>query len=215
MSNRATFKFVFGAMGCGKTAKLTGDYYSKVSELKDVIIIKPMIDKKGDNCVVTRSGTKLEATFVLGMNDNVYDLVSNYLYDNTLDFVLVDEIEFLTKEQIIQLSKIVDRLGITVIGYAIITDFLGNMFPGAIHVMEWADDFEYLPIECSCGNLKNRNMRLINGVPVFEGEQVAIDGVDSEYKSVCRTCYEKAKVRAKKMRPITRNVNSKGRLNDE
>lgn len=202
MNNRATFKFVFGAMGCGKTAKLTGDYYSKVSELKDVIIVKPKIDTKGDNYIVTRGGTKLEATFVLDKDDNVYDLVSNYLYENTLDFVLVDEIEFLTEEQIIQLSKIVDRLGITVIGYAIITDFLGKMFPGAISVMEWADDFEYLPIECSCGNLKNRNMRIVNGAPVFEGDQIAIDGVDSEYKSVCRSCYEKAKVKSRKMQAV-------------
>lgn len=195
--NKISFKFYFGAMGCGKTAKLTGDYYSKVCELKEVIIVKPKIDKKGDKNIVTRSGSKLEATFVLDKQDNVYDLVSTYLYENTLDFVLVDEIQFLTKEQIEQLSKIVDKLGITVIGYGIITDFKGDMFPGAISVMKWADDFEYLPVECGCGNLKTRNMRLINGMPVFEGEQVSIDGIDSEYKSVCRACYEKERSKAR------------------
>lgn len=77
------------------------------------------------------------------------------------------------------------------------------MFSGAVHVMEWADDFEYLPVECSCGNLKNRNMRLENGVLVFEGEEIAIDGVDAKYKSVCRSGYENAKVRAKKMVPVS------------
>jgi len=196
--NKNSFKFYFGAMGCGKTAKLTGDYYSKVCELKEVIIVKPKLDKKGDKNIVTRSGNKLEATFVLESQDNVYDLVSTYLYENTLDYILVDEIQFLTDEHIKQLSKIVDKLGISVIGYGIITDFKVKMFEGTISAMEWADDFEYLPVECSCGNLKNRNMRLENKVPVFEGEQVSIDGVDSEYKSVCRACYEKEKSKTRK-----------------
>ena len=195
---KAHFKFVFGAMGCGKTAKLRGDYYSKVGELYSVIVVKPKIDKKGNNCIETRDGSKLEAKFVLDKKDNIYELVTTYLFDNTLDFILVDEIEFLTEAQIIQLSKIVDKLRITVIGYGIITDFQGKMFPGAVNVMEWADDFEYLKVECSCGNYKNRNMRLLSGIPVFEGEQVAIDGVDSDYKSVCRECYEKERNRADK-----------------
>ena len=197
MNKKNYFKFYFGAMGCGKTAKLTGDYYSKTCELKEVIIVKPKIDTKGDKNIVTRSGSQLEATFVLEKDDNIYDLVSTYLYENNLDFVLVDEIQFLQSDQIKQLSKIVDKLGITVIGYGLITDFQGKMFPGAITTMEWADDFEYLPVECSCGNLKNRNMRLINGIAVFKGEQVSIDGVDSEYKSVCRSCYEKEKIKVK------------------
>ena len=197
MNKKNYFKFYFGAMGCGKTAKLTGDYYSKTCELKEVIIVKPKIDTKGDKNIVTRSGSQLEATFVLGKEDNIYNLVSTYLFENNLDFVLVDEIQFLQEDQIKQLSKIVDKLGITVIGYGLITDFQGKMFPGAITTMEWADDFEYLKVECSCGNLKNRNMRLVNGIPVFEGEQVSIDGIDAEYKSVCRTCYEKEKSKAK------------------
>lgn len=195
--NQARFKFVFGAMGCGKTAKLRGDYYSKVSENFNTIIVKPKIDTKGDNCIETRDGDRLEATFVLDKEDNVYHLISDYLFEHLLHYVLVDEIEFLTKEQIVQLSKVVDRLGIHVIGYGIITDFVGKMFPGAICVMEWADDFEYLPSQCSCGNWKIRNMRLENGEPVFTGEQVAIDGGDSAYKPVCRECYEREKNKKK------------------
>lgn len=207
MNNRVTFKFVFGAMGCGKTSRLVGDYYSKVCEGKDVIVIKPKVDTKGDNCIVTRGNNKIEVAFTVGNDDNIYDLITTYLFENTLDYLLVDEIEFFTEEQIVQLSKIVDKLGITVIGYAIITDFKGKMFPGAISVMEWADDFEYLPIECGCGNLKNRNMRIEDGSPIFEGEQVSIDGVNSvEYKSVCRACYEREKNKVKKKLLITPKV---------
>lgn len=206
--NNCHFKFVFGAMGCGKTARLRGDYFSKVGDNFEAIIVKPKIDTKGDRCIETRDGSKLEATFVLNKEDNIYQLVTEYLFLNTLDFIFVDEIEFLTEEQIIQLAKIVDKLGINVIGYGIITDFLGNMFPGAVHTMEWADQFEYLERQCSCGNLKIRNMRLENGIPVFDGEQISIDGVDSTYEPVCRNCYEREKNKAKK-RILKMKSNSK------
>ena len=196
--SRAHFKFVFGVMGCGKTSELRGDYYSKVGELFEVVIVKPSKDKKGEEYIVSRDGSKLKVDFLLDDNDNIYDLISGYLFENNLDFILVDEIQFLNEEQIIQLSRIVDKLGINVIGYGIITDFLGRMFPGAIHVMEWADSFSYLDSQCSCGNTKTRNMRLYNGKAIFEGEQVAIDGVDFEYKSVCRECYLKEKNKVKK-----------------
>lgn len=196
--NRGYFKFCFGAMGCGKTQKLQGDYYSKVEDGFEVIVVKPFSDKKGGKNTITRSNSILETKFTFKKEDNIYLLISEYLLENNLDFILVEEIQFLTSQQIVQLANIVDKLGITVIGYGILTDFLGNMFPGAITAMEQADEFEYLKRQCSCGNLKIRNMRLKNGNPVFEGEQVAIDGVDAEYKPVCRSCYEKEKNKAKK-----------------
>lgn len=192
--NKIFFRFVFGAMGCGKTSQLTGDYYSNVCEGKNVLIVKHGVDSKGEDCIETRGGTKIKANFVLKDNDNIYELICKYLYDNPIDLILVDEIEFMSEEQIIQLSRIVDNLGIPVIAYGIITDFKGKMFPGAILAMEYADDFKYLPVECSCGNLKNRNMRLENGVPVFDGEQVSIDGVgNTTYVSKCRACYTREK----------------------
>ena len=196
--SKAYFEFVFGAMGCGKTSELRGNYYSKVGELFEVVIVKPSKDKKGEEYIVARDGSKLKVDFLLNDSDNIYDLISSYLFDNNLDYILVDEIQFLNEEQIIQLSRIVDKLGINVVGYGIITDFCGHMFEGAIHVMEWADKFSYLDSQCSCGNLKIRNMRLYNGEAVFEGEQVAIDGVDFNYKSVCRECYLKEKNKVKK-----------------
>ena len=102
--NTSHFKFVFGAMGCGKTARLRGDYFSKVGDNFEAIIVKPKIDTKGDRCIETRDGSKLEAKFVLGKEDNIYQLVTEYLFENTLDFIFVDEIEFLTEEQIIQIN---------------------------------------------------------------------------------------------------------------
>lgn len=195
---RNTFKFCFGAMGCGKTNELIGDYYKKISALKEVIVIKPKIDKKGENFIIARSGIKIETTFVIDKNENIYDLITKYLYENQLDYILVDEIQFFTEEHIKQLSKIVTQLGISIIGYGIITDFQGKMFPGAINAMEYADDFKYLTSECKCGNLINRNMRVENGKPVFEGTQVSIDGVDSKYIPTCISCYEKEKAKANK-----------------
>lgn len=200
MMRDASFKFCFGAMGCGKTAKLRGDYYAKMGDGFSCIVVKPRLDTKGDDCIITRDGSKLQVTFSFDKDDNIYELVSNYLYDNVLDYVLVDEIQFLEVEQIVQLSRIVDKLGVSIIGYGIITDFLGKMFPGAEAVFCYADDFCYLRRDCSCGRPKIRNMRLVDGRPVFEGEQIEIDlGKEVTYQPVCRSCYERerGKVRIK------------------
>ena len=157
--HKNSFKFCFGAMGCGKTNELIGDYYKKTTIEKEVIVIKPKTDKKGDNCIVARNGIKVETTFVVDTTENIYDLITKYLYENQLDYILVDEIQFFGEEHIKQLSKIVTQLGISIIGYGIITDFQGKMFPGAIHVMEYADNFKYLPSELPLIFSRNCSLR--------------------------------------------------------
>ena len=108
-------------------------------------------------------------------------------------FSLVDEAQFLKKHHVEELSNVVDILGITVICYGLRTDFRGELFEGSKRLFEMADPLEVITKNCSCGDNKIYNMRLENGIPVFEGEQVAIDGVDATYKSVCRKCYKNAK----------------------
>ncbi len=190
-------KFCFGAMGCGKTRKLQGDYYSKVEDGFETIIIKPIIDKKADDKILARDGKKIKVDLLIHQEENVYLLIANYLIDHNLDFILVDEAQFLSKEQVEQLSDVVDLLGINVICYGLRTDFKGDLFEGSKRLFEMADPIEAITRQCSCGNNKTYNMRLINEEPIFSGEQIAIDGIEATYKSVCRKCYKTAK---KKMR---------------
>ena len=198
----ARFKFCFGAMGCGKTRKLQGEYYSKIEDGFEVIVIKPEIDKKGDDLTVARDGNRIKTDFLVKSDDNVFLMVANYLLEHNLDFILVDEAQFLTSKQVDELSNVVDVLGINVICYGLRTDFRGLLFEGSKRLIETTDELEMVKRQCSCGNNKIYNMRIENGIPVFEGEVVAIDGIDATYESMCRKCYKNNK---KKQKKISRN----------
>lgn len=196
-SNGAYLKFYYGAMGCGKTRRMQGDYYSKKEDGFEVIVLKPSIDTKGDTKTLARDGGTVDATFLVGKGDNIYFEITKYLMEHNLDFILVDEAQFLGEEQVDQLTKIVDILGITVICYGLRTDFKGKLFEGSRRLFEVSDVAKGIYRQCSCGNEKINNMRLENGNPVFEGEQVAIDGVEATYEAVCRKCYKWYKKRVK------------------
>ena len=185
-------KFYFGTMGCGKTRKLQGDYYSKIGVKRDTIILKPIIDKKGDDSTLARDGEILKAEMLIRKKDNVYMMIAEYLVDHNLDFVLVDEAQFLEPHHVDELSNVVDVLGINVLCYGLRTDFKGELFPGSKRLFEVADHLSEITSECSCGNNKIYNMRIDNGKPVFDGEQIAIDGIEATYESVCRKCYKNA-----------------------
>ena len=176
-------------MGCGKTRKLQGDYYSKVEDGFNVIIIKPSIDKKADSDTLARDGSKFGTEFLIDKDDNIYNIIASYLIDNNLDFVLVDEAQFLEVHHVDELANVVDILGINIYCYGLRTDFKTNLFNGSRRLFEVADELFPINRQCSCGNLKIYNMRLENGEAVFDGEQVAIDGIDATYKSICRKCY--------------------------
>lgn len=193
--DKAYLKFCYGAMGCGKTRKLQGDYYSKVEDGFEVIVVKPLLDTKGDSSTLARDGGTIDTNFLIGKKDNIYIKIANYLLEHNLDFILVDEAQFLEKHHVDELSNVVDVLGINVICYGLRTDFKGNLFNGSKRLFELADPLEPITRQCSCGNNKILNMRLLDGVPVFEGSVVAIDGVDATYESVCRKCYKNAKKR--------------------
>ena len=195
MMNEASLKFYFGAMGCGKTRKLQGDYYSKIEDGFAAIIIKPVIDKKGDSSILARDGASIEVSMLIGEEDNIYFMIAKYILDNSLDFILVDEAQFLSSKQVDELTDVVDRLGINVICYGLRTDFRGYLFPGSKRLIEVSDELEVVKRQCSCGNNKIYNMRLDAGVPVFEGSQIAIDGVDATYESMCRKCYKNQKIK--------------------
>lgn len=189
----AYLKFYYGAMGCGKTRKLQGDYYSKIEDNFDVIVVKPKIDTKGSSKTLARDGGEVDVSFLIGKKDNIYFEITKYLLKHNLDYVLIDEAQFLEPHHVDELAEVVDILGVSVICYGLRTDFQGKLFDGSKRLFEVADEAKGIYRQCSCGNGKIYNMRLENGNPVFEGEQVAIDGVEAVYKSVCRKCYNAAR----------------------
>ena len=115
----------------------------------------------------------------------------------TLKWVIVDECQFLTKEQVDQLSDVVDFLDINVMCFGLRTDFQSYLFEGSKRLFELADKIEEIKSTCECGNRKTSiNARFDeNGEIITEGNQVLIGG-NEQYKSLCRRCW-KNKIRDK------------------
>ena len=185
--------YYYGAMGCGKTRELLKILHSKKEDGFNVALIKPKLDKKGENYIVSRDKNKYKVDFLIEDKDNIYIEICKYLIDNSLDFILVDEAQFLNKHHIDELSDIVDILNITVLCYGLKADFKGELFEGSKRLLEISDNIIELERQCSCGRKKIYNMRLENGIPVFSGDQIMIDGIDATYEAKCRSCYKKLK----------------------
>ena len=182
--------FFYGAMGCGKTSELLKSRHGKIEDGFNVVVMKPYVDKKGGNYIIARDENKVKVDFLIKDKDNIYLDISKYLVDHNLDYILVDEAQFLSKKHVDELSNIVDVLGINVICYGLKIDFLGELFEGSKRLFELSDNIKEIKRQCSCGRKKMFNMRIVGGKPVFDGEQLAIDGIDAEYKSLCRYCYK-------------------------
>lgn len=191
--------FRYSTMGAGKSLDLLKTAHNYEERNKKVFLLTSDLDNRfGKKKITSRVGISREAnTFT--KDTNVFDLVltsynpTKSQYEVIVDkpsCVLIDEAQFLTKEQVWQLTDIVDNLNITVICYGIRSDFLGEPFVGSIYLMTLADKIEELKTVCEFGDKASMNMRINNGKPVFDGEQVLIGGNDS-YLPVCRKYYKK------------------------
>ncbi len=106
--------------------------------------------------------------------------------------VLIDESQFLTRQQVYELSEVVDRLDIPVLCYGLRTDFRGELFIGSQYLLAWSDKLVELKTVCFCGRKASMVLRLDSeGRPYNEGEQVVIGG-NERYVSVCRKHYKAA-----------------------
>ena len=195
----AKLYYKFGAMKCGKTRDLIKTWYNYTEKGMKVIIMKPGDDKKAGENIQSRANEELRADYVVPSNVNLYTLIANHIIDNNLDLILVDEAQFLTSKQVDELSDVVDNFNIPVLCYGLRADAFSNLFTGSKRLFEIADVFEELKAVCKCGAKATYNLRLDMNkelgemVPVFSGPQIAIDGIDSDYDSVCRPCYKKLK----------------------
>jgi len=185
-------------MNCGKSTALMQVAYNYEERGMKVIIIKPLIDTKGGNKVISRLGINREVDLLLEKNKNVYDEVEKWNKDRwSIDCILVDEAQFFAKHQIDELFEVAVNLNIPVICYGLRTDFQMNGFEGSKRLLLIAHSIEELKTICSCGKKALFNARKVNGKFVFEGEQVAIDdGNNIEYQSLCGDCYYREKMKS-------------------
>ncbi len=174
--------FRYGAMGSSKTANALMVRYNYYEKGKNAILLKPALDKRdGERIVRSRMGLEAECEFV----EEFLERTADKKDWSDVDAIVVDEAQFLTKEQVERLSDIVDYDGVPVICYGLRTDFASNIFPGALRLMELADKIEEIPTVCWCGRRAHFNARIADGEIVREGEQVYL-GANESYISLCR-----------------------------
>lgn len=189
----AKLHFRYGAMNSGKTTDILQIAHNYEARDQWSLVAKPSVDTKGDRQLVSRIGASREVDVLLTPEQNPRHEVNRLIGERALTSsgcVLVDEAQFLKPPQVdnlFELSKIDD---IPVIAFGLRTDFQTNSFPGSKRLMELADELAEIATICRCGSKARFNGRKINGLFVFEGDQVAIDGEDEvEYESLCGKCY--------------------------
>ena len=181
----AKMYFRYGAMNCGKTTALLQVAHNYEEQGMKVLVIKSKIDKKGNDTVVSRIGISRKVDLLLDPKESINTKIKL----NNIDCILVDEVQFMTKDQIKELWIIAKLKDIPVICYGLKTNFQGELFEGSKAVIELADELEELVTICKCGKKARFNARIINGKYVSKGDVVAIDGIDAKYEPLCGKCY--------------------------
>ena len=187
--------FRYGAMNSGKSTHLMQVAHNYEERGMRVILIKPSTDKKGGNKLVSRLGVERKVDILCEKKMDIYEEIKKWQEVKfKIDCILVDEVQFMTKEQVDQLFKIAVVLDIPVICYGLRTDFMMEGFEGSTRLLLLAHSIEEMKTICKCGRKAILNGRKINDEFVFEGEQVAIDNIDNvQYESLCGHCYFKYK----------------------
>lgn len=173
-------------MNAGKsTSLLQSSYNYRERGMNTLVMTASIDDRYGVGKVASRIGIETDAQ-VFGSSDNLAKMIGTAHDEQTLHCILIDESQFLSKEQVKQLTYVVDILDIPVLCYGLKTDFQGELFSGSQYLLAWADKLVELKTICHCGRKANMVVRLDGtGKPMREGEQVAIGGNES-YESVCR-----------------------------
>lgn len=173
----AKLYYRYGAMGSSKTANAIMVRHNYLERGQRVLMLKPRLDSRdGTTMIASRCGLSCECEFVEDL-----DRFSIREYD----CVIVDEAQFLTKQQVQQLVEIVDEENVPVIAYGLRCDFQGNFFEGSRWLMAWADTIEEVKTICWCGKKAICNARVSNGKVIKTGEQIVLGGNES-YVSLCR-----------------------------
>lgn len=198
----AKLYFRYGAMNSGKSTALLQAAYNYEERGQRVLLAKPEIDTKGAGEIASRLGMARPVDFLIAPDADLLTLFRAHRAQvgaETADGVsgdvaclLIDEAQFLTREQVDDLLRIVVLEGVPVLAYGIRTDFRTHAFPGSARLMELAHSLEELKTICRCGRKALFNARLVGGRFVFDGDQVAIDELTTErvtYESMCAECY--------------------------
>jgi thymidine kinase len=188
----AKLYFYYSSMNAGKSTNLLQSSYNYKERGMSTLVLAPRFDDRyGVGKVTSRIGIESEAT-TFSKDTDLLALVSEGHQESPLHCVLIDEAQFLTRDQVFQLSEVTDKLNIPVLAYGLRTDFQGEPFEGSKYLLAWSDNLKEIKAICHCGTKATMVLRMDEqGNPVTEGSQVEIGGND-RYVSMCRKHFKKS-----------------------
>lgn len=186
----AKLYFYYSAMNAGKSTVLLQSAYNYQEKGMDTLLFTPSVDNRyGSGKIHSRIGLDAEAVS-FDKDFNLFEYTQNVKLQNSkLKCVLLDEAQFLSKQQVKQLTDIVDKLDLPVLAYGLRSDYRGEPFEGSLYLLIWADNIVEIKTICHCGKKAIMNMRIdAEGRAVKQGEQLHIGGND-QYVALCRKHY--------------------------
>jgi thymidine kinase len=182
----AKLYFYYSSMNAGKSTALLQSSYNYRERGMNTLVMAPIVDDRfGTGKVKSRIGIETEATS-FGVDDDLFAIVREHIAAEPLHCVLIDEAQFLTRDQVFQLGEITDKLNIPVLAYGLRTDFRGEPFEGSKYLLAWSDNLKELKAICHCGAKATMVVRLdAQGAAITEGSQIEIGG-NERYVSMCR-----------------------------
>ena len=185
----AKLYFHYSSMNAGKSTALLQANHNYIERgMHPVLFTAKLDDREGEGKIRSRIGIKQEAE-TFAEDDDLYRVVKAMNKERRVDCLLIDEAQFLSKEQVSQLGRLVDEEGIPILTYGIRTDFLGETFEGSRYLMAWADEIKEIKTICHCGKKATMNARVnASGKMEKEGAQIEIGG-NERYVSLCRGCF--------------------------
>jgi thymidine kinase len=182
----AKLYFYYSSMNAGKSTALLQSSYNYRERGMNTVVLAPEFDHRyGVGKVTSRIGIESEAT-TFSPEDDLLQLVEGLVADGPLHCVLIDEAQFLTREQVFQLGEVTDKLRVPVLAYGLRTDFQGEPFEGSKYLLAWSDNLKEIKAICDCGSKATMVVRFDeSGAAIREGSQIEIGGND-RYVSMCR-----------------------------
>lgn len=190
----AELAFFSGTMDCGKSTLALQMHHNHAARGRDGLLFTSH-DRAGEDRLSSRLGLSVQANEVTSATDFWSEVVERRVRGRAVDYLICDEAQFYTPEQVDQLARVVDDLAADVFAFGITTDFRSRLFPGSARLVEIADRVEVLQVRalCWCGARATHNARTVGGVMVVEGEQVVVGDVDvttggdeTGYEVLCR-----------------------------
>ena len=194
--------FNYSSMNAGKTTILLQSAHNYRERGMTPMLFTPKLDDRyGEGWIKSRIGLQAKAT-IFTAEDDLYEIIRTRLEDSNIHCVLVDESQFLNRDQVYQLSEIVDRLDIPVLCFGLRADFQGELFEGSKYLLAWADELNEIKTICHTGRKANMVVRIDDeGYALKEGAQVEIGG-NERYVSVSRAEFKNVFIGGRKIKFI-------------